>query len=1308
MANRRSRTGRTRGGGSAGQRGYSFQALAIAGVEAHLLAERALGWLDTQTPDIPMAVESETDGPGDDIRVLFADDVKAEAQVRSGRLRADRRFREAVDKLVEGLRSDPGLFGLLIVDRWCPQSISREFAEDVIRIGQGRNDGLRDISRKLKRRSGLGAAALRDICRRLRIIQLDTPQVPGVPQFAEVALRRIAGDDAHLRRLWHELTADATRIVELRGRSDAGTLMRSLSRAGLSLALADSSMVVLRSAYTAWVERRTSRFSIPGIGAQLSIQEHWLRLGIAEAAAGSAAEPRTVREEIRIYHDPTVLVGRSASASQIDPDHILAFTRRVIVVGGAGCGKSTLLRRIANERARAGDLVALVRLPVVARRMEQLGESFHEALVATSSDDFGGPAASVADLLRSPSIVLADALDECGSARGAVVDALAAWAYAHPNCKVLITTRPVGYESAWFAGWTQLVIMPFADDGLVEAFATLLRPSLPEGTSIETAATSLATAVRAYRASSLAQRSPLLLGLLVAVRIHGGMATTSIGELCNVVITNLLEHDTGRRSDPHVRAVAWRSIELLGWYLRSGANGLDLHQLLAQSLSAECSIGLLEAHQLTEQLIAFLADHRVIEELRVGAGRIATFVHSVFEEYAAARYMTQLDRAALQNHLPVLTSDTTWRGSLVLAGEMSDNELLIEEILNLPDSETSEYPLIAAEVAIARRTPLSADLASRLAAALLARIVAPTPLLAYEAAAVATPLAAKLPQAFRDARTLIGHQQEWTRRCATIVTVATGQPDIDPAALRDAIHSELLTWRGIVAVGLAHEQISGVLLDRGVRLLHAVQPGHDTEELYKSLLRKLPLSATRILEPVLVDIGLGVIVQENWAALIHDMRGIDWDAMRQADRDTDRAILEAILRCTGGGGNAASVSPPFTTVAALFYTMQFPETIIPEYRSMRNRSRPASVDAVMYAAINALRLDRAQLHAEALSALRILNEDAGLASMFSLLPAVSTEPDWTRATDDATDFECLVDGLAHPCSAIAVTAVAALQSSTRRANASEAARTLLQGASGQTLHFIAHIADALWPQNAELVLIERLEQGFVAGSEFLLKRIARTDRAEYHPRVDACLCAALSSDDRDLVEGSAEAVCTLRFPPSDILLQRLRDAVERWHAAPRMPDARGFLPTDPFPAVLRAAIHHGLVNRDRLFALATAHPTLTLLHEALLDRAAHDFAERDVLLADIAGGRVPADIIRTLAVRRSHLELSAEHVATLQASTIARVRVETLRHLVRPGIPLTHPLAIEALQDPDPSVRDTAVLAARRWTRQIDNADQGN
>lgn len=85
-------------GGEATYSGTTYQAKLIAHVYAHMLAQSRLHWLDS-VDDTPLGVSGETGGPGDDVRVEFANSGAFEVQAKHG-LSGGRRLEAFVSGLV--------------------------------------------------------------------------------------------------------------------------------------------------------------------------------------------------------------------------------------------------------------------------------------------------------------------------------------------------------------------------------------------------------------------------------------------------------------------------------------------------------------------------------------------------------------------------------------------------------------------------------------------------------------------------------------------------------------------------------------------------------------------------------------------------------------------------------------------------------------------------------------------------------------------------------------------------------------------------------------------------------------------------------------------------------------------------------------------------------------------------------------------------------------------------------------------------------------------------------------------------------
>ncbi len=167
-------------GGSATSSGVEFQARAIAYVATCALAGRPLQWCEAGFPLIPAAVNAETGGPGDDVRLEFASPgFSLEVQTKRG-LRADERLDEAIDRFAMGLAADADVVVVLLLDRTASRPVREHLREDLRRLEQGRTDGLRPVTRRVLRRlSQAGVADPIAVAGRIHVVQLDVEEDGG-------------------------------------------------------------------------------------------------------------------------------------------------------------------------------------------------------------------------------------------------------------------------------------------------------------------------------------------------------------------------------------------------------------------------------------------------------------------------------------------------------------------------------------------------------------------------------------------------------------------------------------------------------------------------------------------------------------------------------------------------------------------------------------------------------------------------------------------------------------------------------------------------------------------------------------------------------------------------------------------------------------------------------------------------------------------------------------------------------------------------------------------------------------------------
>jgi tetratricopeptide (TPR) repeat protein len=230
--------------GSAAGGGFDLQASVGAYVEAHIVAREALHWLEGEELDVPIAVSAETGGPGDDLGIEFEGGRYAEIQVKRG-LKADARFWDAVDRLVDGLAADPNLLAILVVDQTASEPVRENFRKDLIRFARGRSDALDGLtSRVIDRVRHAGHTD--DVLRRLsvQVLQVESATAP----HSRIAAQSLAGvleDPLGWAAAWDVLTRDSLEMISIRGRRDLSSLVALLASRGCALRRATNILAAL-------------------------------------------------------------------------------------------------------------------------------------------------------------------------------------------------------------------------------------------------------------------------------------------------------------------------------------------------------------------------------------------------------------------------------------------------------------------------------------------------------------------------------------------------------------------------------------------------------------------------------------------------------------------------------------------------------------------------------------------------------------------------------------------------------------------------------------------------------------------------------------------------------------------------------------------------------------------------------------------------------------------------------------------------------------------------------------------------------
>ncbi len=193
-----------------------------------------------------------------------------------------------------------------------------------------------------------------------------------------------------------------------------------------------------KNRYQLRLSAKTATFHIPGpFGVSLPIETAWAELNVVSK--------------------------QGATKGNYQAQAVAEVGHRVVITGGPGSGKSTLGRKVVHDLSDLEEVVMWISLPALARRIQN-GMGINAALVDAATDGSDVPFDKREMLLAQADCLVADGLDECGDAVIRVAEALSGWAAAHLSTRVILTSRPIGYEFKYFPEWEHYGLMPLTQD----------------------------------------------------------------------------------------------------------------------------------------------------------------------------------------------------------------------------------------------------------------------------------------------------------------------------------------------------------------------------------------------------------------------------------------------------------------------------------------------------------------------------------------------------------------------------------------------------------------------------------------------------------------------------------------------------------------------------------------------------------------------------------------------------------------------------------------------------------------------------
>jgi len=387
---------------------------------------------------------------------------------------------------------------------------------------------------------------------------------------------------------------------------------------------------------------------------------------------------------------------REATPRRVEIPELLQ-ERRAVILGDPGAGKTTLLRYVAYTLARSNTsdtqsdiikhipdlakaLPVYIRIGEYAQYLQGYPEATLDAFAPASCQARQLPLTDTLlddAIVRGGVIFLLDGLDEIidTQQRCEVAQRLERFTWTHPQCRVLVTSRVVGYREAQLRGeFAQFTISPF-DDREIACFAQRWYTALGAPDSAERLVQAIQASPSIHRLAS----SPLLLTVIALVLWRGARLPDHRVTLYRLAAETLVaQWMSHRRISPE----GWDAPETLqlllptvAWHLHhttsTGLIGQEaLHSLLVAVLQQhDPGMNERDAHARASQFRRNVSEFSGIfleRGLDHDGRSIYGFLHLTFEEYFAALCLVDKWQREGKHVLKPLLHNPRWNEIILL------------------------------------------------------------------------------------------------------------------------------------------------------------------------------------------------------------------------------------------------------------------------------------------------------------------------------------------------------------------------------------------------------------------------------------------------------------------------------------------------------------------------------------------------------------------------------------------------------------------------------------------------------------------
>ena len=1255
------------GGGPATASGINFQAAVTAMAGVHLINGSPLGWLDGLVNDTPVAVWAETGGPGDDIKLELRDKSTVEVQAKRG-LQTGSKLWDSLMRLAHAIAEGKIDYGVLVVSPDTSKTIAYGLSRDVRRLADGRADNLGSVALTFCSKLEVAGLQPQSICGRLRIqvvhgLDSDNASISAAKAF----LSSLVSDQEDVNAAWNRLCQEAGAIMERRGRWEASDILRMFGAEGIKIADSGSPGAVLDH-LKRWVIDTNHSFSLPRVKEPLSINEAWLPLKILARDLNHEPEPKAAEAMAR-YH----AIGKDHTANTdakiSDAEWIGRFYPRAVLIGGPGSGKSTLLTKAAQLYAKDGFPVLKVKLSALAARMAS-GHTFVDSVFHLGLD---GSDVSPDEAMKAKFrnwVLLCDGLDECHNNQETVAKSLQQFAAGHPQARIIVTTRPIGYSTTKIADWRHYELLSPESSSGSEHLANLIRAVLRTTHKFHGNALDIATAeLEKCAASEVISRSPLLLGMAASLLARGEMLGASKAELYQKLFTLINQRpNLGSVKQPmdRDRPVLTRMLDILGWALV--VSPLDSETAIlercADHLKVELGEPPLKALETATDCLHHWEDVGLVEKVYHGSEVLLTFVHKTFTEFAAARYLRDLkppekQRSEIVNRL----DDAAWEEVLNFASRIGLAEAIVSELATGGKKGAIKQLERALSILVDPGTSVSLDLRTQIVKLAFDHVDSNETDDVFSLGCPLVEVAKTYPDLLGPvAVSRLQSPRFSTRLIAWTCAVEAGAEYYELDTVPSVIHA----LAPKIGQGMTLPLLGGPVLNREllqrlaltfVRRILNVWPSEMVDRHVTEIFNSEPLSTIGFHDE-LKDLRRSIGLKSEFQTRMENMSAEFMKAF-QPDSEYSRAkcaFLRAIFSSLApteqvADGVDLEQSPPLQ-LSAFLKIVGFGDITASDVWAWTKPYDSEAVREVLRALVKiSVAVDKPVLAVEAKAMLSRMDELPEANPYRVLLPTVSVDvptPEWSAVKALQIDRTKLEQALGHE-SVWLVRAATNLLSSLGGTTV-EKAKELLANGHGYGLAAAAHLTLELESTVATELLLNRIEGPDTPGKHYLVGQLNQLT-PPWDKRLAAVIRMGLMGSAVKLAVETATLALKYVESGAPVPPELLNEAFQHWITFEKpYPQEGGVVPNSPRETLLKGMLKLGTIDDERLINLCcdTRWDVQKTATGALLERIAISDTTRASFVNEIVAKVLPASLLsRALVTKVSFSEIEVDQLRVL-------------------------------------------------------------